>query len=471
MPSRAQIPISGTVGADGTCYIWSQRFTQWSIVNVFAQVSEGTCGWTIYSSATNVPGAGTPLGDAVGGSVQQSGIIMAPNEFILVQVTGATAGAQVLGTIFGVQNVDLTDLPAVPSSPASGTQLSGTVQAEITGGSVGISGNVPVYNASETVLESRPTYTTVTGSATITYLASTVPVDHTYGFAIGDFLAIVPDSASIYWPPPQVLVIGVPSSTSLSVILIGSQAYTSVSVTAGTVLNSFPGASVINSPDAPLYTQGANWLLGQISNVAPGTSSTQTFYETTNGTLGLMLILIGSQAGDGAVITITGRTGGTSYGVADIVVGQYAQAPFAGTIEESGCNITVAANSGNTSDVTVVIQAVGSAVQPYNVLVPPQAWEAPSKIYNFFGSAPTSATAVVTPPAGKQIYIFSVYGVNQGGEGYFTCSSGQLTPNVTTTGATFSGNLNGFALGVGNALEITGNNTGSVSLGCTYSIN
>lgn len=86
-----------------------------------------------------------------GANVVMGPVLLRPGEQVQVEVVGANSGAEAAINYWGWQGgnpADPSDLAPFFSAPLTAGSLSGSVALTLDGGTVGISGNVPVQNAS-----------------------------------------------------------------------------------------------------------------------------------------------------------------------------------------------------------------------------------------------------------------------------------------------------------------------------------
>lgn len=181
MAQRYLQHIAGTLDASGNAQgqnaIASERMANWTEIAIAATLpaTSASAQWTIYIGV-GVTNLVHNIGTGLGTFIRTGPFILAPGETLIVVITGGNPGDSLIGTLFGVQGLDPTQLYA---STPTGTQVSiagGTVTATITQPlGVGITGansvNIQSQSATLNVAFPSPQQVTInsgTVNATIT---------------------------------------------------------------------------------------------------------------------------------------------------------------------------------------------------------------------------------------------------------------------------------------------------------------
>lgn len=146
MSQRLLFDIGDTVPASGTLILGGgagarQPASSWSFAIITGTLSTGTANWLV-QIVRSQGAAGTVVGQAASTAGLQAGpYLLGPGELLQIQCTGATAGAGVVGSVYGLQGLDPNSLPPVSAVPTVSQNVNSTIT-----GPVSIGGNVPVIN-------------------------------------------------------------------------------------------------------------------------------------------------------------------------------------------------------------------------------------------------------------------------------------------------------------------------------------
>jgi hypothetical protein len=141
MPIPLELELSGQANADGNAQLTQVvRAAYWSLVWCTAS-TQGSANWVFGKPAS-------PRCYQQGSDVVLGPLVLAPGEQAVLTVAGATAKASIQATLWGWQGAasDGSDLAAMAGSVQSAGSLVGVTVP------IGITGNVPVINATGTQL-------------------------------------------------------------------------------------------------------------------------------------------------------------------------------------------------------------------------------------------------------------------------------------------------------------------------------